>query len=64
MIRILKRLFHMMRQYKKRLYFGIALSLVNNMLSIIPVMCGVWTIKFILDDISGETVLDGGMCCC
>lgn len=60
MIRILKRLFHMMRQYKKRLYFGIALSLVNNMLSIIPVMCGVWTIKFILDDISGETVLDGG----
>lgn len=59
MIRILKRLFHMMRQYKKRLYFGIALSLVNNMLSIIPVMCGVWTIKFILDDISGETVLDG-----
>ena len=60
MIRILKRLFHMMRQYKKRLYFGIALSLVNNMLSIIPVMCGVWTIKFILDDISGETVLNGG----
>lgn len=60
MIRILKRLFHMMRQYKKRLYFGIALSLVNNMLSIIPVMCGVWTIKFILDDISGETVLDPG----
>lgn len=60
MIRILKRLFHMMRQYKKRLYFGIALSLVNNMLSIIPVMCGVWTIKFILDDIGGEAVLDGG----
>ena len=60
MIRILKRLFHMMRQYKKRLYLGIALSLINNMLSIIPVMCGVWTIKFILDDISGETVLNSG----
>lgn len=58
MIRILKRLFHMMEQYKGRLYLGIVLSMINNMLGIIPVMCGVWTIKVILDDMNGVKVLN------
>lgn len=52
MLRILNRLFCIMKHYKKRLYLGMVLSLINNMLGIIPVMCGVWTIKFILDDIN------------
>ena len=58
MIRILKRLFHMMAQYKKRLYLGIVLSMVNNILGIVPIVCGVWVIKTILDDINGVAVLD------
>lgn len=58
MIRILKRLFHMMEKYKGRLYLGIVLSLLNNMLGIIPLVCGVWTIKAILDDVNGTAALD------
>lgn len=58
MIRILKRLFHMMEKYKGRLYLGIVLSMINNMLAIIPVVCGVWTIKIILDDVNRTAVLD------
>ena len=57
MIRILKRLFHMMAQYKKRLLFGILLSMINNILGIVPVVCGVWLIKRILEDIHGVTAL-------
>lgn len=57
MIRILKRLFHMMAQYKKRLYLGIVLSMVNNILGIVPIVCGVWVIKTILDDIKKYTGL-------
>ena len=49
MIRILKRLFRMMAQYKKRLYLGIVLSMINNILGIVPIVCGVWVIKTILD---------------
>lgn len=40
MIRILKRLFRMMAQYKKRLYLGIVLSMINNSLGIVPIVCG------------------------
>ena len=58
MIRILKRLFCMMAQYKKRLYLGIVLSMINNILGIVPIVCGVWVIKTILDDINGNTVLN------
>ena len=58
MIRILKRLFRMMAQYKKRLYLGIVLSMINNILGIVPIVCGVWVIKTILDDINGSTVLN------
>lgn len=58
MIRILKRLFHMMEKYKGRLYLGIVLSMISNMLGMVPVVCGVWTIKVILDDISGTAVLE------
>jgi ATP-binding cassette subfamily B protein IrtB len=58
MIRILKRLFRMMEKYKSRLYLGILFSMINNMLGLIPIMCGVWTIKVILDDINGIAVLD------
>ena len=58
MIRILKRLFCMMAQYKKRLYLGIVLSMINNFLGIVPIVCGVWVIKTILDDINGNTVLN------
>ncbi|MGF0095639.1 ABC transporter ATP-binding protein [Peptoniphilus sp. SGI.035] len=58
MIRILKRLFQMMAKYKKRLYLGIVLSMINNILGIVPVMCGVWVIKTILDDINGTAALN------
>lgn len=58
MIKILKRLFSMMEQYKGRLYLGIVLSMVNNMLGIVPIMCGVWMIKSILDDRNGVAALD------
>ena len=47
MIRILKRLFRLMSQYKGRLYLGIALSMISNILGIVPIICGVWTIKLI-----------------
>ena len=50
MIRILKRLFRLMSQYKGRLYLGIALSMISNILGIVPIICGVWTIKLILDE--------------
>ena len=45
MIRILKRLFRLMSQYKGRLYLGIALSMISNILGIVPIICGVWTIN-------------------
>lgn len=57
MIRILKRLFHMMKQHKGRLYLGIVLSMVNNILGIVPIICGVWTIKVIWDDANGLAAL-------
>ena len=53
MIRILKTLFRLMSQYKGRLYLGIALSMISNILGIVPIICGVWTIKLILDDSNG-----------
>ena len=58
MIRILKRLFRLMSQYKGRLYLGIALSMISNILGIVPIICGVWTIKLILDDSNGAAVLE------
>ena len=57
-IRILKRLFRLMSQYKGRLYLGIALSMISNILGIVPIICGVWTIKLILDDSNGAAVLE------
>ena len=53
MIRILKRLFAMMSKYKGRLQLGIILSMISNLLGIIPIMCGVWTLKLIFDDMNG-----------
>ena len=53
MIRILKRLFHMMKQHKGRLYLGIVLSMVNNILGIVPIICVVWTITVICDAANG-----------
>ena len=52
MIRILKRLFAMMSKYKGRLQLGIILSMVSHWLGIIPIMCGAWTLKLILDDVN------------
>ena len=53
MIRILKRLFAMMSKYKGRLQLGIILSMVSHWLGIVPIMCGAWTLKLILDDVNG-----------
>lgn len=58
MIRILKRLFRLMSHYKGRLYLGIALSMISNILGIVPIICGVWTIKLILDHSNGAAVLE------
>ena len=52
MIRILKRLFAMMSKYKGRLQLGIILSMVSHWLGIVPIMCGAWTLKLILDDVN------------
>ncbi len=49
-----------MKQYKKRLYLGIVLSMINNILGIIPIVCGVWTIKVILDDVNSIADLNSG----
>lgn len=58
MIGILKRLFRMMSKYKARLYAGIVFAMLNNILSFVPVMCGVYTIRLIMDDMSGVKNLD------
>ncbi|MGL5513022.1 MAG: ABC transporter transmembrane domain-containing protein, partial [Sporomusa sp.] len=58
MIRILKNLFRMMKKYKGRMYLGIGLSMINNMLGIVPIVCGVYTINVILDDTNGAAKLD------
>ena len=60
MIRVLKRLFRMMSKHKGRLYLGILLSMLNNILSFVPIMAGVWTIKLILDDMNGIMPLESG----
>ncbi|MGL6197763.1 MAG: ABC transporter ATP-binding protein [Lachnospiraceae bacterium] len=60
MIRILKRLFRMMSKYKGRLYLGILLSMINNILGFVPIVGGVWTIKLILDDMNGIMPLKSG----
>ena len=57
MIGILKRLFRLMSHYKGRRFLGIALSIISNILGIVPIICGVWTIKLILDDSNGAVVL-------
>lgn len=58
MIRILKRLFRMMEKYKGRLYLGIVLSMINNILGIVPIVCGVYTIQLILEDMNGTRELE------
>ena len=50
MIRILKRLFRMMAQYKKRLYLGIVLSMINNILGIVHLVCRLLLEKIIHAD--------------
>ncbi len=60
MIRILGNLFRMMGRYKGRLYAGILFSLISNILGAVPVICGAYTIRIILDDMNGAVRLDRG----
>ncbi len=58
MIRILGNLFRMMKKYKARLYAGIIFSLVGNILGAVPVICGTYTIRVLLDDRNGTAKLE------
>ncbi|MFT3984645.1 MAG: ABC transporter ATP-binding protein [Lachnospiraceae bacterium] len=58
MIRILGKLFRMMKTYKVRLYTGIIFSLINNILGAVPVICGTYTIRVLLDDRNGTAKLE------
>lgn len=58
MIRILCNLFRMMKKFRVRLYMGILFSLIGNILGSVPVICGAYTIRVILDDMNGITKLD------
>lgn len=58
MIRILGNLFSMMKKYKARMCAGIVFSLICNILGAVPVMCGAYTIRMILDDLNGVAKLD------
>ncbi|HHV12294.1 MAG TPA: ABC transporter ATP-binding protein [Clostridiales bacterium] len=58
MIRILKNLFQMMDKFKGRLYAGIVFSLIGNILGAVPVVCGAYTIRVILEDVNGVARLE------
>ncbi len=60
MIRILGNLFRMMKKFRGRLYIGILFSLIGNILGSVPVICGAYTIRVILDDMNGVTKLNRG----
>lgn len=58
MIRILGNIYRMMSKYKGRMILGIVLSMIGNILGLIPITCGVYTIQRCMAAESGATPID------
>lgn len=58
MFRIIKRLIEWMGEYKKRIYTGFVFAFLQGIFSALPIMLAAHSLKRILDDWNGVTVLN------